>query len=87
MWTVIWEEVRRTHPEGTLLEVEHVKALRPKKEKREMTLFENFVTTSNERTDEMTKDVAMLDGGRWHRSEQHNAAEKRVVSSDTIVKS
>ena len=64
MWTLIWEEVRRIHQEGFLLEVEHAKAHRTKKkEKQEMSLFELFVTDGSERTDEKAKDDAMLDGG------------------------
>ena len=43
LWTLIWEEVPKVHQEGTLLEVEHVKAHRSKK-KQEMTLSERFVT-------------------------------------------
>ena len=63
LWIWIWEEVRRIHQEGVLLEVEHVKAHRSKKEVQEMKLFEGFVTEGNERADEFEKDGAMLDGG------------------------
>ena len=63
LWILIWEEVRRIHQEGFLLDVEHVKAHRTKKEKQEMTLFEKCVTGGNERADELAKDGAMLDGG------------------------
>ena len=37
LWILIWEEMRRIHPAGTLLEVEHVTAHRSKKEEQEMT--------------------------------------------------
>ena len=37
LWLCIWEEVRRIHQEGALLEVEHVKARRSKKEKPHKT--------------------------------------------------
>ena len=45
--------MHRIHQEGKLLEVEHVKAQRSKKEEQEMTLFEKFVTERSERADEM----------------------------------
>ena len=61
LWIWIWEKVRRIHQEGVLLEVEHVKAHRSKKEVQEMKLFERFVTEGNERADELAKDGAMLD--------------------------
>ena len=47
LWILIWEEVCRFHQEGILLEVEHVKAHRTKKEKQEITLFGRFVMGSN----------------------------------------
>ena len=34
LWILIWEEVRGIHAEGILLEVEHVKADRSKKNKK-----------------------------------------------------
>ena len=41
LWILFWEELHRVHQEGILHEVERVKAHRSKKEKHEMTLFEN----------------------------------------------
>ena len=46
-----------------LLDVEHVKAHRSKKEKHNMTLFEQFVAKGNERVDELAKGGALWDGG------------------------
>ena len=63
LWISIWEEVRRIRPEGMLLEVEHVRTHRTKKERQEMTLFEKFVTDGNERAGELAKDGAIWDGG------------------------
>ena len=77
LWMLIWE-VRRLHPEGTLLEVEHVKAHRSKKEKHDMPVFERFVAEGNERAEELSKDGAMLDGGETPQiRSQHISAEKR----------
>ena len=46
-----------------LVEVEHVKAHRTKKEKKEMSQFEKCVTEGNEKADELAKAGAMLDEG------------------------
>ena len=48
---------------GVQLKVAPVKADRSKKEKWEMPLFERFVTKGSQRTDELAKDGAMVDGG------------------------
>ena len=48
---------------GILVEVEHVKAHRTKKEKKNMSQFERFVTEGNEKADELAKAGAMLDEG------------------------
>ena len=45
------------------MEVEHVRARRTKKKKQDMTLLGKMVTEGNERSDELAKDGAMLDGG------------------------
>ena len=45
------------------MEVEHVKAHHTKKEKKEMSHFERFVTDGNEKADELAKTGAMLDEG------------------------
>ena len=46
-----------------VVEVEHVKTHRTKKEKRDMSSFENFVTESNEKADELANEGALLDEG------------------------
>ena len=43
------------------VEVEHVKAHRSKKDKKEMSHFEKFFNESNEKEDELAKEGAMLD--------------------------
>ena len=44
-----------------VVEVEHVKAHRTKKEKEEMSRFQKFVTEGYEKADELAKAGAMLD--------------------------
>ena len=39
LWILIWEELHRVHQEGLLVEVEHVKRHRSKKEMQQMSLF------------------------------------------------
>ena len=46
-----------------MVEVEHIKAHRTKKDKKEMSHFEKFVTEGNEKADELAKAGAMLDKG------------------------
>ena len=46
-----------------LVEVEHVKAHRTKKEQENMSQFEKFVTEGNEKADDLEKAGAMLDEG------------------------
>ena len=46
-----------------LVEVEHVKTHGTKKEKKNMSQFEKFVTEGNEKADELAKAGAMLDEG------------------------
>ena len=72
----IWEEVRRIHQEGVLLEVEHVKARRSKKELQEMKLFERFVTEGRG-AEELTKDGAMLDGGEMAQKRASTLQQRR----------
>ena len=49
LWILIFGEVHRFHQEGILVEVEHVKAHRTKKEMQLMSLFEKFITVGNEK--------------------------------------
>ena len=46
-----------------MVEVVHVEAHRTKKEKKEVSHCENFVTEGNEKADELSKAGAILDGG------------------------
>ena len=46
-----------------VVEVEHVKAHRTKKDKKEMSHFEKFVIEGNEKADALAKAGAMLDEG------------------------
>ena len=59
----IWEELHGLAERGILVEVEHVKARRTKKEKKNMSQFERFVAEGNEKADELAKAGAMLDEG------------------------
>ena len=45
------------------MEVEHVKAHRTEKDKKDMSKFEKFVTVGNEKADDLAKAGAMLDDG------------------------
>ena len=63
LWILIWEELRKVHQEGILVEVEHVKAHQCRKEMKQLSLFDKFITAGNERADEPAKEGAMLDGG------------------------
>ena len=64
MWIKIWEEqLHLLSSEEKLVQVEHVKAHRTKKDKKEMSQFEYFITDGNEKADELAKAGAMLDEG------------------------
>ena len=58
-----WEELHLLRSKEILVEVEHVKAHRTKKEEKDMSHFENLVTEGNEKADELAKPGAMLDEG------------------------
>ena len=61
LWILIWEELHRVHQEGILVEVEHVKEHRSKKEMQQMSLFERFIAAEgNEKADELANARAML---------------------------
>ena len=77
LWLCIWEEVRRIHQEGVLLEVEHVKAHRSKKDVQEIKLFEQFATEGHDRAEELTKDGAMLDEAKWLRKMASTLQQRR----------
>ena len=63
LWIKIWEELRSLAARDITVEVEHAKSHRTKKEKKEMSHFEKFVTEGNEKADELAKEGAMLDDG------------------------
>ena len=60
-----------------LVEVEHVKAHRTKKDKNEMSHFEKFVTDGNEKVDELAKAGAMLEEGFVAGSGQKTVQQER----------
>ena len=63
LWIKIWEELHGLAERCILVEVEHVKAHRTKKEKTDMSHFEKFVTEGNEKADELAKRRS-IDGWR-----------------------
>ena len=63
LWILISEELNRVPKEGILVEVEHVKAHRCKKEKQQMSPSDIFITEGNEKADELAKEGAVMDGG------------------------
>ena len=58
---LISEELHRVHQQGILVEIEHVKGFRSKKEKQLVLLFET-ITEVNQKADELAKEGAILDG-------------------------
>ena len=63
LWIAMWEELNELRSEAILIEVEHVKAHRTEKERRQMSLFEKFVTEGNEQAYEPPKEAATWDAG------------------------
>ena len=59
LWIQVWEELHLLTSKEMLVEVEHVKAHRTKKYKKDMSHFEKFVT---ENADELAKGAMMDDG-------------------------
>ena len=59
----IWEQLHHLVSRDIVVEVEHVKAHRTKKDKKEMSQLEKFVTEGNGKVDELAKVGAMLDEG------------------------
>ena len=62
-WVKILDEMHYLAERGILVEVEYVEAHRTKKEKKDMSHFERFVTEGNEKADELAKEGAVLDEG------------------------
>ena len=63
LWIKICEELHLLAAREIAVEVEHVKAHRTKKDKKETSQFEKFVAEGNEKADEFAKAGAMLDEG------------------------
>ena len=63
VWIKIWEELHLLAAREIVVEVEHVKAHRTKKEKKDMSHIENVVTEDNEKADEWAKTGAILGKG------------------------
>ena len=63
LWIKIWEDLLRLAARDIVVEVEHVKAHRTKKDKKEMSQSEKFVAEGYEKADELAKAGAMLDEG------------------------
>ena len=59
----IWEELHLLVSKEISVEVEHVKAHRTKKDKKDISHFEKFATEGKEKADELAKVGAMLDEG------------------------
>ena len=63
LWIEIWEELHSLAARDIEVEVEHVKAHCTKKDKKEWSHFEKFVTDGNETADDLAKAGAVLDEG------------------------
>ena len=59
-----WEELHRVHQDGILVEVEHVKAHRSKKEMQQVSLFQWFITEGNN-----MKVQGKCEGPKWLRED------------------
>ena len=86
LWIKIWEELHLLMSNQILVDVEHVKAHRTEKDKKEMLQLEKFVTEDDEKGDELAKAGAMLDQGfmaeaRTKRVQQEREREKRSACS------
>ena len=91
LWILIWKEVHRVHQEGILVEVEHVKAHRSKKENSKCR---SSKSSSQKGNDELAKEGAMLDGGGMaqiratevqQKREEIYAASQHASSSHCLV--
>ena len=65
--------------EETLVEVEHVKAHRSKKVKKDMSQFEKFATGGNEKADELAKAGSILDEGFLAETRARRVQQERDV--------
>ena len=77
LWIKIWEELHLLVSKEISVEVEHVRAHRTKKDKKEMSHFEKFVTEGNEKADELAKAGAMVDEGFMAEVSKHSSTRER----------
>ena len=77
LWIIVWEELHRLTSRDLLIEVEHVKAHRTKKDKKEMSHFEKFVSEGNEKAVELAKEGALLDEGFMARTRAKTVEQER----------
>ena len=63
LWIKIWEQLHLLAGREIVVEVKHVKAHRTRKEKKDMSNFENFIAAGNEKADALAKAGAILDEG------------------------
>ena len=63
LWLNMWEESDSLTARKIAVELEHVKAHRTKKEKKDMSHFEKLITEGNEKVDELARARAMLHEG------------------------
>ena len=77
LWIKICEELDGLVERGILVEVEHVKAHRTKKDKQHMSHLEQFVTEGNEKADELAKRRSVVGRkGSWWKQEQKLCSRK-----------
>ena len=77
LWIKNWEQSHHLVSREIVVEVEHVKAHRTKKEKKYVSHFKKFVTEGNEKADELAKSWSNV-GRRIHGgSESKGQSNKR----------
>ena len=84
LWIKIWEELHLLLSKENLAQMEHVKAHRTKKDKKEMTQFDKLVTKGNEKADELAKAAAMLDEGFMETRAKTVQQERKSVCSFAV---
>ena len=71
----------------TLVEVEHVKAHRTTKDKKEMSCFDKFVKEGNEKANELAQAGAMLDEGFMAAARAKTVQQERRSACSHAVRS
>ena len=84
LWIKIWEELHRLAARDMAVEVEHVKAHRSEKNKKEMSCFEKFVD-GNEKADKLAKEGATLDEGFMAQTRSKMVQQEREVVPSLAV--